>query len=150
MATGGGSQVVKVKREAIEACLKCGLCNKESEEATTISLCLHTFCRKCIFQKLSEEEYDQCPVCDTHLGNLPVTTLRPDFNLQHIIATIFPAKENTVNAPEVNMDSKANDPDVPPSSLPVKGKESSSGGCSFSAEDPAKKDDSTEEYSNKL
>ncbi|KAM0993241.1 hypothetical protein FF1_008930 [Malus domestica] len=76
MATGGGSQVVKVKRETIEACLKCGLCNKVSEEATTISFCLHTFCRKCIFQKLSEEEYDQCPVCDTHLGNLPVTTLK--------------------------------------------------------------------------
>ncbi|KAM1992866.1 hypothetical protein ACFX16_009273 [Malus domestica] len=76
MATGGGSQVVKVKRVTIEACLKCGLCNKVSEEAITISLCLHTFCMQCIFQKLSDEEYDQCPVCDTHLGNLPVTTLR--------------------------------------------------------------------------
>lgn len=75
---------------------------------------------------------------------------RPDFNLQHIIATIFPAKEKTIDAPEVNKDPKANDPDVPPSSLPVKGKESSSGGCSFAAEDPAKKDDSTEDYPNKL
>jgi hypothetical protein len=36
------SQVVKVKRETIEACMTCPLCNKLLKEATTISLCLHT------------------------------------------------------------------------------------------------------------
>ena len=36
------SQVVKVKRETVEACMTCPLCNKLLKEATTISLCLHT------------------------------------------------------------------------------------------------------------
>lgn len=35
-------QVVKVKRETVEACMLCPLCNKLLREATTISLCLHT------------------------------------------------------------------------------------------------------------
>lgn len=36
------SQVVKVRRETIAACMTCPLCNKLLKEATTISLCLHT------------------------------------------------------------------------------------------------------------
>lgn len=36
------NQVVKVKREAIAACMTCPLCNKLLRDATTISECLHT------------------------------------------------------------------------------------------------------------
>ncbi|KAJ8452504.1 hypothetical protein Cgig2_000093 [Carnegiea gigantea] len=36
------TQVVRVKRDKIAACMKCPLCNKLLKEATTISLCLHT------------------------------------------------------------------------------------------------------------
>ncbi|KAB5557517.1 hypothetical protein DKX38_008426 [Salix brachista] len=35
-------QVVKVRRETIEACMTCPLCNKLLRDATTISECLHT------------------------------------------------------------------------------------------------------------
>ncbi|XP_050116021.1 E3 ubiquitin protein ligase DRIP2-like isoform X1 [Malus sylvestris] len=177
MAAGdGGGQVVKVKREKLEACMTCPLCNKLLKEATTISLCLHTFCRVCIYEKLSDEEGDCCPVCEIDLGILPVEKLRPDHNLHDIIAKIFPVKGKKVDTPEANKP-EANDPDVTPSSLPVKRKERSlsslvvsapkvpvqSGmtgkrsralsrkgaalrGCSFSAEEPAKKDDSTEDH----
>ncbi|KAM1251062.1 hypothetical protein ACFX2J_033371 [Malus domestica] len=178
MAAGGvgGGQVVKVKREKLEACMTCPLCNKLLKEATTISLCLHTFCRKCIFEKLSDEEGDCCPVCEIDLGILPVEKLRPDHNLQDIIAKIFPVKGKKVDTPEANVP-EANDPDVTPSSLPVKRKERSlsslvvstpkvplqSGltgkrsralsrkgavlrGCSFSAEEAAKRDDSIEDH----
>lgn len=34
--------VVKVKRQTVEACMTCPLCNKLLKDATTISLCLHT------------------------------------------------------------------------------------------------------------
>ncbi|XP_075658305.1 E3 ubiquitin protein ligase DRIP2-like isoform X1 [Castanea sativa] len=117
------SQVVKVKRETVEACMTCPLCNKLLKEATTISLCLHTFCRKCIYEKLSDEEMDCCPVCNIDLGCLPVEKLRgfsliicrPDHNLQDIRAKIFPHKRRKVEAPEV----------TPTNSLPVKRKERS-------------------------
>lgn len=127
-------QVVKVKRDTLEACMTCPLCDKLLREATTISLCLHTcefvfflfefridclfpdlgfcfssislrwcrqfsifliycllafvlflmhwvleyglVCRKCIYEKLSDEEVDCCPVCNIDLGCLPVEKLR--------------------------------------------------------------------------
>ncbi|XP_059652793.1 E3 ubiquitin protein ligase DRIP2-like isoform X2 [Cornus florida] len=107
--------MVEVRRETIAPCVTCPLCNKLLKEATTISLCLHTFCRKCIYEKLSEEEADSCPVCNINLGCIPVEKLRPDHNLQDIRAKIFPIKRRKIKAPEV----------LPSISLPLKRKERS-------------------------
>ncbi|KAJ9180087.1 hypothetical protein P3X46_008372 [Hevea brasiliensis] len=108
-------QVVKVKRDIIQACMTCPLCKKLLRDATTISLCLHTFCRKCIYEKLSDEEVDCCPVCNIDLGYLPVEKLRPDHNMQDIRAKIFPFKRRKNNASEV----------MPSIALPAKRKERS-------------------------
>ncbi|ONK64973.1 uncharacterized protein A4U43_C07F32060 [Asparagus officinalis] len=81
--------------------MTCPLCNKLLRDATTISECLHTFCRKCIFQKLDDEEVDCCPICKIDLGCVPVEKLRTDHNLQDIRAKIFPFKRRKVDAPEV-------------------------------------------------
>ncbi|KAF8392279.1 hypothetical protein HHK36_022621 [Tetracentron sinense] len=72
-------------------------------------------CRKCIYEKLTDEEVDYCPVCSIDLGCVPVEKLRPDHNLQDVRAKIFPFKRRKVNAPEV----------VPSTSLPVRRKERS-------------------------
>ncbi|XP_004302060.1 PREDICTED: E3 ubiquitin protein ligase DRIP2-like [Fragaria vesca subsp. vesca] len=158
--------VVKVKREALVACMTCPLCHKLLKEATTISLCLHTFCRKCILEKLSDEEGDCCPVCEIDLGCMPVEKLRPDHNLQDIRAKIFPLKRRKINAPE-----------SPSVTLPVKRKERSLSSlvvstrkvpvqagltgkrsraltrkaaalreCSFSVEGTSKREDSSEDH----
>ncbi|KAH1037449.1 hypothetical protein GLYMA_20G225400v4 [Glycine max] len=95
------SQVVKVKRDTLRPCMTCPLCHKFFKDATTISLCLHTFCRKCIYEKLSDEEMDCCPVCHIDLGCLPVEKLRPDHNLHDIRAKIFPFKRKKIKAQEV-------------------------------------------------
>nr|XP_027095624.1 E3 ubiquitin protein ligase DRIP2 isoform X1 [Coffea arabica] len=109
------NQVVKVKREMIAACMTCPLCNKLFRDATTISECLHTFCRKCIYKKLSDEELECCPICNIDLGCVPLEKLRPDHNLQDVRAKIFPYKRRKVKAPE-----------IPPSvTLPVRRKERS-------------------------
>ncbi|GAB4855391.1 hypothetical protein Ancab_024014 [Ancistrocladus abbreviatus] len=108
-------QVVKVRRDKVAACMTCPLCKKLLKDATTISLCLHTFCRRCIYEKLSDEECDSCPVCDISLGCVPVDKLRPDHNLQDIRAKIFPLKRRKVEAPEA----------VPSASPPAKRKERS-------------------------
>ncbi|XP_034691345.1 E3 ubiquitin protein ligase DRIP2-like [Vitis riparia] len=109
------NQVVKVRRETIAACMTCPLCNKLLRDATTISECLHTFCRKCIYNKISDEELECCPICNTDLGCVPLEKLRPDHNLQDVRAKIFPFKRRKVKAPEV----------VLPVTLPVKRKERS-------------------------
>ncbi|KAH7577627.1 hypothetical protein JRO89_XS01G0277400 [Xanthoceras sorbifolium] len=107
--------VVKVKRDTIAACMTCPLCNKLLRDATTISECLHTFCRKCIYDKISDEELEYCPVCNIDLGCVPLEKLRPDHTLQDVRAKIFPLRRRKVKAPEA----------VPSVTLPVKRKERS-------------------------
>ncbi|XP_022946124.1 E3 ubiquitin protein ligase DRIP2-like isoform X1 [Cucurbita moschata] len=163
-------QVVRVKRETLEACMTCPLCKKLLKEATTISLCLHTFCRKCIYEKLSDEEVDCCPVCNIDLGCLPVEKLRPDHNLQDIRAKIFPLKRRKITAPEVSPLASlpikrkerslsslvVNTPKVPMQSGGLTGRRSKNvarkgaalRGCSFGIEEPLKKEeDSGEDHS---
>ncbi|KAE8721980.1 DREB2A-interacting protein 2 isoform 3 [Hibiscus syriacus] len=168
MVGGSHHRVVKVKGETLESCMTCPLCNKLLKEATTISLCLHTFCRKCIYEKLSDEGMDCCPVCNIELGCLPVDKLRPDHSLQEARAKIFPYKRRKISAPEV----------MPSASPPAKRKERSLSslvvstpkvpmqrgltgrrtkatarkriadfrGCSFSVEGSPKKEDSAEDH----
>ncbi|CAL5353704.1 unnamed protein product [Camellia sinensis] len=95
------NQVVKVRRETIGSCMTCPLCHKLFREATTISECLHTFCRKCIYKKLLDEESECCPICNINLGCVPLEKLRPDHNLQDVRINIFPFKRRKVKAPEV-------------------------------------------------
>lgn len=108
-------QVVEVRREAVAPCMTCPLCRKLFRDATTIIECLHTFCRKCIYKKLSDEEMECCPICSIDLGCVPLEKLRPDHNLQDVRAKIFPHKRIKVKAPEV----------VTPVALPAKRKERS-------------------------
>ncbi|XP_051142263.1 E3 ubiquitin protein ligase DRIP2 [Andrographis paniculata] len=108
-------QVVKVRRDAVAPCMTCPLCRKLFRDATTISECLHTFCRKCIYKKLSEEEMECCPICSIDLGCVPLEKLRPDHTLQDVRAKIFPSKRIKAKTPEV----------VPPVTLPAKRKERS-------------------------
>ncbi|XP_042401732.1 E3 ubiquitin protein ligase DRIP2-like isoform X2 [Zingiber officinale] len=95
-AARGPSMVVKVRREVMVACLTCPLCHKLLRDATTIPECLHTFCRKCITEKLNDEETYQCPVCNICLGVIPMEKLRPDHNLQDIKTKIFPPKRSKI------------------------------------------------------
>ncbi|XP_042006669.1 E3 ubiquitin protein ligase DRIP2-like [Salvia splendens] len=107
--------LVKLRRQAVAPCMTCPLCHKLFREATTITECLHTFCRKCINKKLSDEEMECCPVCNIDLGCVPLEKLRLDHNLEDVRAKIFPYKRMKVRAPEV----------VSPVTLPAKRKERS-------------------------
>ncbi|XP_042400575.1 E3 ubiquitin protein ligase DRIP2-like isoform X2 [Zingiber officinale] len=100
VAALGASKVVKVRREVLAACMKCPICQKLLRDATTIPECLHTFCRKCITEKLNDEEIDYCPVCNISLGAVPMEKLRADNNLQDIRETIFPSKRRKAELPE--------------------------------------------------
>ncbi|XP_012569352.1 E3 ubiquitin protein ligase DRIP2-like isoform X3 [Cicer arietinum] len=95
------NQVVKVKRETIATCMTCPLCNNLFKQATTISECLHTFCRKCIYDKITDEDLECCPVCNIDLGCVPLEKLRPDHSKQDVRSKIFPIKGKKVKEPEV-------------------------------------------------
>ncbi|XP_057957592.1 E3 ubiquitin protein ligase DRIP2-like [Malania oleifera] len=94
-------QVVRVRREKLAACMTCSLCHKLLNDATTISECLHTFCRKCIYEKITNDEVDSCPVCNIDLGCTPLEKLRADHNLQDLRAKIFPSSRRNATPHEV-------------------------------------------------
>ncbi|KAJ0621085.1 putative transcription factor C2H2 family [Helianthus annuus] len=94
------NQVVEVRRDELAACMTCPICNKLFRDATTIPECLHTFCRRCIRKKLTDEELECCPICKIDLGCVPLEKLRADHNLQDVRAKIFPYKRRRVKAPE--------------------------------------------------
>jgi len=104
-----------VKRELLARCLTCPLCDRLLRKATTISECLHTFCRNCIYNKINDEDLDHCPVCKIDLGCTPVDKLRADHNIQDVRSKVFPFKRKKVNAEEAES----------PIMLPVKVKERS-------------------------
>ncbi|KAJ6718951.1 E3 UBIQUITIN PROTEIN LIGASE DRIPH-RELATED [Salix purpurea] len=118
-------QVVKVQREEISACMTCPLCNKLFRDATTISECLHTFCRKCIYKKIDDEELDSCPVCDTELGCSPLEKLRADHSWQDLRAKIFLSRRKKAREPETAPSVPEDAPLVPetvpavPEAMPV-------------------------------
>ncbi|XP_038985502.1 E3 ubiquitin protein ligase DRIP2-like [Phoenix dactylifera] len=117
--------VLKIRRDLLEACMTCQICHKLVTDATAISECLHIFCKKCIFEKLADEEVSHCPVCNIDLGCNPFEKLRPDHNIQEIREKIFPSKKEKEDAGTLEV------PSVP---LPVRRKKRSL--CSLVAETP--------------
>ncbi|WVZ59878.1 hypothetical protein U9M48_009967 [Paspalum notatum var. saurae] len=100
-AAGAARGLVMVKRDLLARCMTCPLCRRLLRHATTISECLHTFCRKCIYQKFNDEEVECCPVCQIDLGCTPTEKLRPDHHLQDVRSKLFPFKRKKVKAEEV-------------------------------------------------
>ncbi|VAI36414.1 unnamed protein product [Triticum turgidum subsp. durum] len=105
---GAPRGLVMVKRELLARCMTCPLCNRLLRDATTVSECLHTFCRKCIYKKFNDEEVESCPVCDIDLGCTPVEKLRADHSLQDVRSKIFPSKRKKIKVEDVAS------PDSPP------------------------------------
>ncbi|CAM0875805.1 unnamed protein product [Alopecurus aequalis] len=96
--SGAMRELVMVKRELLAACMTCPLCDRLLRDATTVSECLHTFCRKCIYKKFNDEEVESCPVCEIDLGCTPVEKLRADHSLQDVRSKIFPLKRKKIKA----------------------------------------------------
>jgi hypothetical protein len=75
--------------------LVCKICSGYYREAHTISECLHTFCKTCIFKHFNETLRGNvtCPTCQVAIGTtIPgaLTKLIYDRNLQSIVDKIFP------------------------------------------------------------
>ncbi|VVA98609.1 unnamed protein product [Arabis nemorensis] len=86
---------VKAERKVIGKCFTCPICNKFFVDATTIIECIHTFCRKCIRDKITAENLKACPVCQVDLGANPLEKLRTDNIWLDLRSTIFPPKPAT-------------------------------------------------------
>jgi hypothetical protein len=70
-----------VKKDVLMACLMCNICKNTMQEVTTISECIHSFCRKCIFDAAPAS----CPECGVDLGTRPLEKLKPDPTLDSLV-----------------------------------------------------------------
>ncbi|GMH08507.1 hypothetical protein Nepgr_010347 [Nepenthes gracilis] len=114
-----------VKTEKVAACLTCPLCNELFTDATTISECLHSFCRNCISDKITEEDLNCCPVCNISLGCAPLEKLRADRNLQAIRVKMFAVDRRKCDVSSVEMEKTEESDAMPSVPLPVRRRERS-------------------------
>ncbi|XP_064007376.1 polycomb group RING finger protein 1 isoform X1 [Pogoniulus pusillus] len=87
---------VKVKMKELNEHIVCCLCAGYFIDATTITECLHTFCKSCIVKYLQTSKY--CPMCNTKIHETqPLLNLKLDRVMQDIVYKLVPGlQENTV------------------------------------------------------
>uniref|UniRef100_S4RQ11 Bmi1 polycomb ring finger oncogene 1a n=1 Tax=Petromyzon marinus TaxID=7757 RepID=S4RQ11_PETMA len=69
--------------------LICVLCGGYFIDATSITECLHSFCKTCIVRYLESSKF--CPVCDVQVHKTrPLLNLRSDKTLQDIVYKLVP------------------------------------------------------------
>ncbi|XP_054168674.1 probable serine/threonine-protein kinase nek3 [Oppia nitens] len=72
----------------VNAGLTCILCNGYFINATTITECLHSFCKSCIVKYLEANKC--CPICEKDVGTKPLQSIRSDKILQDIVYKLIP------------------------------------------------------------
>ncbi|KAK3094312.1 hypothetical protein FSP39_000200, partial [Pinctada imbricata] len=82
-------QDLMIKIKSINPHIVCSLCAGYFIEATTITECLHTFCKSCIVKYLQSSK--NCPQCGVKVHETqPLLHLRPDRTLQDIVYKLVP------------------------------------------------------------
>ena len=89
-------EVVRIPVSELNQLLICKLCLGYFQDAHTITECMHTFCRSCIwayFDRRDDGRSIPCPRCNTDIGfyHIAITKIIFDRNIQSIVDKIFPA-----------------------------------------------------------
>ncbi|XP_059501871.1 polycomb group RING finger protein 3 isoform X2 [Stegostoma tigrinum] len=89
-ATQGSKMLTrKIKLWDINAHITCRLCNGYLIDATTVTECLHTFCRSCLVKYL--EENNTCPTCRIVIHQShPLQYIGHDRTMQDIVYKLVP------------------------------------------------------------
>uniref|UniRef100_UPI00358F99DE polycomb group RING finger protein 1-like n=1 Tax=Myxine glutinosa TaxID=7769 RepID=UPI00358F99DE len=80
---------VRVKIEDLNEHIVCILCAGYFVDATTITECLHTFCKSCIVKYLQTSKH--CPMCNVKIHETqPLINLKLDRVMQEIVFKLVP------------------------------------------------------------
>ena len=111
----------RVSMKAINQHITCSLCAGYLVDATTITECLHTFCKTCIVKYL--QTCNSCPICTTVVHETqPLLNLRPDRTMQDIVYKLVPGlyKEERERREKFYLERGETDPNCrPPPMDPV-------------------------------
>lgn len=82
--------MVEFALDPINKHLTCNLCYGYFRDPVTITECLHTFCKSCLFYAFSHD-IAKCPTCSVDLGTDPVKATLSDRTLQKLVdKVLFP------------------------------------------------------------
>lgn len=82
-------EVLKIRLSDLNPHIVCSLCAGYFIDATTITECLHTFCKTCIVKYFQHSKY--CPQCNIKIHEThPLTCVKPDNVLQDIVYKLVP------------------------------------------------------------
>lgn len=111
----------RVSMKAINQHITCSLCAGYLVDATTITECLHTFCKTCIVKYL--QTCNSCPICTTVVHETqPLLNLRPDRTMQDVVYKLVPGlyKEERERREKFYLERGESDPNCrPPPMDPV-------------------------------
>ncbi|KAH3698655.1 uncharacterized protein LOC127862447 [Dreissena polymorpha] len=83
------NRTTKIRITELNPHVICVLCGGYFVNATTITECLHSFCRTCITRYLETSKY--CPVCDVMVHKTkPLNYIRADKTLQDLVYKLVP------------------------------------------------------------
>jgi len=79
----------KVRLKSVNPFITCYICKGYLVDSTTITECLHTFCKSCIVKFL--EENNTCPKCNTEIHqSYPLNYISFDRTMQDIVYKLVP------------------------------------------------------------
>lgn len=82
--------MVEFSLAGIQKHLICGLCSGYYKDPYTITDCLHTFCKSCLFYSVASGCHE-CPLCNVYLGSDPLKVAVLDHSMQDLLDRIvFP------------------------------------------------------------
>lgn len=84
------NSTVTFPTSAVHEHLICKLCDGLYRDPFTISECLHTFCKSCIFFAFQDIGLHECPRCRVALGPDPFKAILFDRTLQELVDKLFP------------------------------------------------------------
>ena len=85
----------KCKLRTLNEMITCKICHGYLVDATTVTECLHTFCKSCIVKHL--EDSNVCPECEDVIHQShPLDYISYDRTLQDLVYKIVPGKESVL------------------------------------------------------
>nr|XP_053631638.1 polycomb group RING finger protein 3-like isoform X2 [Cherax quadricarinatus]XP_053631639.1 polycomb group RING finger protein 3-like isoform X2 [Cherax quadricarinatus]XP_053631640.1 polycomb group RING finger protein 3-like isoform X2 [Cherax quadricarinatus]XP_053631642.1 polycomb group RING finger protein 3-like isoform X2 [Cherax quadricarinatus] len=79
----------RIKLRTLNEHIVCAICSGYLVDATTVTECLHTFCKSCLVKHL--EERNTCPTCDIVIHQShPLNYISFDRTMQDIVCKLVP------------------------------------------------------------
>ncbi|CAG2181235.1 unnamed protein product, partial [Oppiella nova] len=79
----------KIRLKSLNPHITCKICRGYLIDATTVTECLHTFCKSCLVKHL--EEHNSCPTCEIVIHQShPLQYISFDRTMQDIVYKLVP------------------------------------------------------------